>query len=72
MSAHLGHEKNRAELCGGASNVRNGTGRKTASTEARGHIESEVPRDRDGQFKPVIVKKRRRRLNGVDRIVLSL
>jgi len=72
MSEHLGHEKNRAELGGGASNVRNGTGRKTVLTEASGHVESEVPRDRVGRFQPVIVKKRRRRLNGVDQIVLSL
>jgi transposase-like protein len=32
----------------------------------------EVPRDRDGSFTPVIVKKRQRRLGPVDQIVLSL
>ena len=31
-----------------------------------------MPRDRDGTFEPQIVKKRQRRLNGVDEIVLSL
>jgi transposase-like protein len=31
-----------------------------------------VPRDRDGSFEPVIVRKRQRRLNGVDEVVLSL
>ncbi|MGQ4601659.1 transposase, partial [Nocardia sp. R6R-6] len=31
-----------------------------------------VPRDRDGTFEPQIVKKRQRRLTGVDEIVLSL
>ena len=41
-------------------------------TEATGHVEIDVPRDRDGTFEPVIVKKRQRRLNGVDEIVLSL
>ena len=30
------------------------------------------PRDRDGSFEPQIVKKRQRRLTGVDEIVLSL
>jgi transposase-like protein len=35
-------------------------------------VEIEVPRDREGSFEPVIVKKRQRRLNGVDEIVLSL
>jgi putative transposase len=32
----------------------------------------EVPRDRDGTFEPVIVKKRQRRLTDVDAIVISL
>jgi putative transposase len=31
-----------------------------------------VPRDRDGTFEPQIVRKRQRRLTGVDQIVLSL
>ena len=31
-----------------------------------------MPRDRDGSFEPQIVKKRQRRLTGVDEIVLSL
>lgn len=31
-----------------------------------------MPRDRAGTFEPQIVKKRQRRLNGVDEIVLSL
>jgi len=37
-----------------------------------GPVEIEVPRDRDGSFDPVIVPKRKRRLDGVDQIVLSL
>jgi putative transposase len=35
-------------------------------------VEIDVPRDRDGSFEPQIVKKRQRRLTGVDEIVLSL
>ncbi len=31
-----------------------------------------VPRDRDGSFDPAIVRKRQRRLTGIDEIVLSL
>ena len=31
-----------------------------------------VPRDRDGSFEPIIVPKRKRRLDGIDQIVLSL
>ena len=37
-----------------------------------GPVELDVPRDRDGSFEPVIVPKRRRRLGGVDGLVLSL
>jgi transposase-like protein len=37
-----------------------------------GPVDIEVPRDRDGSFAPTIVRKRQRRLDGVDEIVLSL
>jgi hypothetical protein len=35
-------------------------------------VEIEVSRDRAGTFEPQIVRKRQRRLNGVDEVVLSL
>jgi len=35
-------------------------------------VEIEVPRDREGSFEPVIVRRRQRRLDGIDQIVLSL
>jgi transposase-like protein len=41
-------------------------------TESAGHVQIEVPRDRAGTFEPQIVRKRQRRLTGVDEIVLSL
>jgi transposase-like protein len=41
-------------------------------TEGSGQVEIEVPRDRAGTFTPQIVRKRQRRLSGVDQIVLSL
>jgi putative transposase len=72
MTEHLGHEKNRAPDDRESSNVRNGTRPKTVLTHATGKVELEVPRDRDGTFEPVIVKKRQRRLGEVDEIVLSL
>jgi putative transposase len=37
-----------------------------------GPVEVEVPRDREGSFDPVIVRKRQRRLDRIDQIVLSL
>jgi putative transposase len=47
MTGHLGHEKNRAEDGRESSNVRNGTRPKTVLTEATGHVQLDVPRDRD-------------------------
>src|SRR5215216_924072 len=69
LTEHLGHER-RAPASGG--NVRNGTRSKTVLTEATGHVDIDVPRDRAGTFEPQIVRKRQRRLSGVDEIVLSL
>ena len=71
MTEHLGYEKH-DPAGAGTGNIRNGTRGKTVLTEASGHVEIEVPRDRAGTFEPQIVKKRQRRLNGVDEIVLSL
>jgi transposase-like protein len=72
MTEHLGHEKNRAPGARDSANVRNGTRPKTVLTHASGQVELEVPRDREGTFEPVIVRKRQRRLTEVDEIVLSL
>ena len=68
MTEHLGYE-NHASSNG--ENARNGTRSKTVLTEV-GAVEIEVPRDRDGSFQPKIVRKRQRRLDGIDEIVLSL
>lgn len=69
LTEHLGHDKH-APSTGG--NVRNGTRSKTVLTESSGHVDIDVPRDRAGSFEPQIVRKRQRRLSGVDEIVLSL
>ena len=71
MTEHLGYEK-RDPAGAGSANIRNGTRAKTVLTEASGPVEIEVPRDRAGTFEPQIVRKRQRRLNGVDEVVLSL
>ena len=70
MSEHLGYAKHDAVGRDGG-NSRNGTRTKTVLTEI-GPVEIEVPRDRDASFEPIIVKKRQRRLHGIDEIVLSL
>jgi transposase-like protein len=71
MTEHLGHDKH-APAGNESGNVRNGTRAKTVLTEATGQVGIEVPRDRDGTFEPQIVRKRQRRLSGVDEMVLSL
>jgi putative transposase len=71
MTEHLGHERN-TPAGNETGNVRNGSRAKTVLTEGTGQVGIEVPRDRDGTFEPQIVRKRQRRLGGVDEIVLSL
>lgn len=70
MSEHLGYEKH-DPVGRNSGNSRNGTRAKTVLTEI-GPVEIEVPRDTESTFEPQIVKKRQRRLTGVDEIVLSL
>jgi putative transposase len=72
MTEHLGHEKHGQPVEGGSGNIRNGSRAKTVLTEATGHVDIDVPRDRAGTFEPQIVRKRQRRLSGVDEVVLSL
>lgn len=48
-----------------SGNSRNGTRSKSVQTEI-GPVQIEVPRDRDGSFEPQLVKKRQRRLSGID------
>ncbi|MGW7704445.1 IS256 family transposase [Kitasatospora sp. NPDC054768] len=70
MTDHLGYEKH--DPAGtGSGNSRNGTRSKTVLTEV-GPVEIDVPRDREGSFEPQLVRKRQRRLSGVDEMVLSL
>jgi putative transposase len=70
MEDHLGYAKHAPEGRD-RGNSRNGTRSKRVLTEV-GEVELEVPRDRGGSFEPQIVKKRQRRLSGVDELVISL
>jgi len=71
LTGHLGHEKH-GTPDPETGNVRNGSRPKTVLTESTGQVAIDVPRDRAGTFEPQIVRKRQRRLTGVDQIVLSL
>jgi transposase-like protein len=70
ITDHLGYDKHDPAGKDGG-NSRNGTRSKTVLTDI-GPVEIDVPRDREGSFEPAIVKKRQRRLTGVDEMVLSL
>ncbi|SNR61363.1 Transposase, Mutator family [Haloechinothrix alba] len=70
MSEHLGYGKHDPAGRTG-DHSRNGTRAKAVLTEI-GEVEIEVARDVDSSFEPQIVRKRQRRLTGVDEIVLSL
>ena len=70
MSEHLGYDKH-DPVGRTKGNSRNGTRAKKVLTDV-GPVDLEVPRDRDGSFEPQLVKKRQRRLSGVDEMVISL
>jgi len=70
MTEHLGYDKHASEGHN-SGNSRNGTRSKTVLTDI-GPVEIDVPRDRAGTFEPATIRKRQRRLEGVDSMVLSL
>ena len=70
LSEHFGYDRHdRAGRNGG--NSRNGHRPKKVITDI-GPVPLDVPRDRDGSFEPKLVRKRQRRLAGVDELVISL
>lgn len=70
MNDHLGYEKH--DVAGhNSGNARNGKTPKRLKTE-QGEVSIEVPRDRNGDFEPQIVRKHQRRLKGFDDKVISL
>ena len=64
LTDHLGYEHGDPVGRNGG-NSRNGTRAKTVLTEV-GPVDLDVPRDRDASFQPKIVRKRQRRLTGMD------
>ncbi len=70
LADHLGYEVGDPAGRNGG-NSRNGTRAKTLLTEV-GPVQLDVPRDRDATFEPKLVRKRQRRLTGVEDLVISL
>lgn len=70
MDEHLGYEKHSSEgnLSG---NSRNGKTKKTVRSNY-GNIELEPPRDRNGDFEPIVVKKHQRSISSFDDKIISM
>ena len=70
MEHTLGYEKNDAENKD-TNNRRNGHTSKTVRSDY-GEFELEIPRDREGEFDPVIVKKHQKNITGIEDQILAL
>ena len=70
LTEHLGHEPGEVVI-NPEGNVRNGSSKKTLKGEL-GEVALDIPRDRQGNFEPQLVKKHQRRLAGLDERILSL
>ena len=70
MTHELGYKKH-SRPSKPSGNARNGTSTKTLKTD-HGELELSVPRDRNSQFEPQIVKKGQRRFTGFDDKIVSM
>ncbi len=70
LTDFLGYEKNRSPDTDNG-NRRNGYSKKDVTTKL-GQITLDVPRDRNAEFSPAVVKKRQRHLDGFEELILSM
>jgi len=70
LTHHLGYQKHDS-LGDNSGNSRNGTTPKTVRGK-RGQVQIEVPRDRNSQFEPQLIKKNQTRFDGLDDKIISL
>jgi putative transposase len=70
LTGHLGYPPGEPPP-GGGPNVRNGSTKKTLSTDL-GDVAIRTPRDRDASFEPQLVGKRQTRLAGLDEKIIAL
>jgi transposase-like protein len=68
LSTHLGYEKHERSI-EEKTNLRNGYSRKTLKSE-QGPAEIAVPRDREGSYDPLLVKKYQTSLTGFHEKIL--
>jgi transposase-like protein len=70
LGHHLGYPAGEAKP-DPAGNQRNGTTGKTVIT-GEGPLRVEIPRDRDGSFKPILIPKHERRFTGFDDKIIAM
>ena len=70
LTDHLGYEKH-SPVGKSKDNSRNGHSPKTLKGDL-GEIPIEVPRDREGSFKPQMIKKHQTRFDGFDEKIISM
>lgn len=70
MDTSIGYDKYDQEILK-SGNYRNGYSHKTVKTDL-GEIEIDVPRDRNSEFEPKIVPKRKRDISGIEGQIISL
>ena len=70
MTHHLGYEKDSAAGIN-SGNSRNGTHSKTVKSD-NGEMKVKVPRDRNGEFEPQILRKYQNRFQGFDEKIISM
>jgi len=70
MTEHLGHEKYEYSK-ENKQNYRNGTSKKKVKSNL-GQIDLEIPRDRNGEFDPMIVPKNSRDISNIEQQIINL
>lgn len=70
LSDHLGYDKHSPDGIN-TGNSRNGKNTKLVKTKM-GEVSIEVPRDRNGSFEPVLLPKRKRMIDKIENVIISL
>lgn len=71
LDTHLGYDKHSKENKD-TTNRRNGTSSKTLRSSEYGEVPLAVPRDRKGEFEPIIIKKNQTSLSGLEDQIIAM
>jgi transposase-like protein len=71
MAAHLGRDKYERNESSDA-NYRNGFSKKTVNNSVGGSMELNIPRDRNGEFEPVVVQKYQTACSELDQKIIAM